>query len=465
MRECCTMFFFMIASWQGLFILAYFASKLISGSVSPKLSRFLWTHSLQHLAPILASMDISTLETLQILSPNDWAELDLDATDKYRLRSVLGAKSSSKQSTLPNKHDIRGFVPGTLDISREESLRYCITDEFQAALIRRSAVRIYQVFTLDDYKLMYFPVPKAAQSTSRHLLLGELNGTANFWREVVWEKQQQYFKFTFVRDPVDRFISMYDELNLIPRKAEDMPYFQMPDNVDRLREFLRETENEWFDVHTYPQVWFLLQNDLMPINLDLIGLTTSYTADFKAALKAVGLGHLWANEELPRIRSKSLHWLRQKWNRTIWEPYNLPEDLQRRVCEVYKIDYCCLNLPLPPACQGHIFCKYHEEFLTQSDSGATPPPIKYRKISTTSTSVPPKPEENCFWKDIGLAGEDIEAEQVEDVLACQWACQKSTPCEFFTYRVEDHTCRMKRTKGKEWNGRNIVISGPKKCPS
>merc|ERR1719326_1447947 len=119
--------------------------------------------------------------------------------------------------------------------------------------------------------MMYFPVPKAAQSTSRHLILDKLNGTALFWKDVNYKMQQTYYKFTFVRDPVDRFISMYDELNLIPRKAEEMPYFNMSDTVDRLWAFLAQTEEHWFDVHTYPQPWFLLQNDMAPVYLDLVG--------------------------------------------------------------------------------------------------------------------------------------------------------------------------------------------------
>ena len=70
---------------------------------------------------------------------------------------------------------------------------------------------------------------------------------------------------------------------------------------------MNDTQREWFDVHTFPQTWFLLKDDMTPIHFDLIATTKEYTKGFKQALKEGGLGYKWQDEELPRIRGKSIN--------------------------------------------------------------------------------------------------------------------------------------------------------------
>jgi len=78
----------------------------------------------------------------------------------------------------------------------------------------------------------------------------------------------------------------------------------------------------------------------MPHPMDYIGLVSEMVETWDAIGALVG---------------KSVdHSLSSMRGRTFPRRFNISqvsEDTQRRICRLAAIDYCCLNFPLPPACQ------------------------------------------------------------------------------------------------------------------
>lgn len=46
-------------------------------------------------------------------------------------------------------------------------------------------------------------------------------------------------------------------------------------------------------------------------------------------------------------------------------------DVQRKICQLSAIDYCCLNFPLPPACEGTLACRWTH--VQEKDNGTLKP--------------------------------------------------------------------------------------------
>lgn len=115
------------------------------------------------------------------------------------------------------------FSPGSLSLSHAQTLQFCLADpkvygnHFQGDL--------NPVFYSDKHKLAYAMIPKSGSSTARHMMMREFEARElsksraageskslqrNSFREEGGE-MRGWEVISFVRDPLSRFFSQYDE--------------------------------------------------------------------------------------------------------------------------------------------------------------------------------------------------------------------------------------------------------------
>ncbi len=172
----------------------------------------------------------------------EFAEL----TDSKTIASIL-----KEEIQFPSKDGRRQqrlkFKPGQLDVSREEALRHCFAhpDIYRDQFPMRQQVTIVS----DTYQLIYMMIPKSGSSTGRwimeHVLDGEDRPFTVHGRELLEDGEYgNYTVLTFVRDPLSRFYSSYDEAYL-----RHGPWF---DHKKKEKVFLKYMKNK---KHPYPYLY------------------------------------------------------------------------------------------------------------------------------------------------------------------------------------------------------------------
>ena len=105
------------------------------------------------------------------------------------------------------------YKPGTLDISHAEAVQHCYINTTHYA--GHIADKPQSLVSLSHtYKLIYRNIPKSSSSSARHAMQDFLEGDDNRMKhdkmeELVHEKN--YNMVSFVREPMNRFYSSYDE--------------------------------------------------------------------------------------------------------------------------------------------------------------------------------------------------------------------------------------------------------------
>ena len=104
------------------------------------------------------------------------------------------------------------FIKERADAFITNTLLKCFPALRERVQSRRYGVS-YPVY-FSDTKTLFIHIPKAAGSSFSMGLYGRqvLHIPATVWRDVSPEKFSGFFKFTVIRDPVDRFISAFDFL-------------------------------------------------------------------------------------------------------------------------------------------------------------------------------------------------------------------------------------------------------------
>mmetsp|Transcript_25780 Transcript_25780/g.54503 ORF Transcript_25780/g.54503 Transcript_25780/m.54503 type:complete len:274 (+) Transcript_25780:107-928(+) len=100
------------------------------------------------------------------------------------------------------------YRPGTLQLSSVESLRHCYVNFTRYKKHINPRRGLYTVVS-DRYKLNYIFNPKSASTTSRYYMKTFFDGTQLTldYKELI----ENYTMFSFIREPLDRFYSSYDE--------------------------------------------------------------------------------------------------------------------------------------------------------------------------------------------------------------------------------------------------------------
>jgi hypothetical protein len=136
-------------------------------------------------------------------------------------------------------------------------------------------------------KIIYVHVPKNASSTIRDCLFGRqkdleyvLYKDANSYRN--------YLRFTFVRNPYDRFLSFYKD-NLkgdMLNEGECRSYraFGRLGSIDNLINHVMEYDDSELDYHLKPQSWFI-----QGIDLDFICYVENFDRDMESLKWILGI--------------------------------------------------------------------------------------------------------------------------------------------------------------------------------
>lgn len=308
------------------------------------------------------------------------------------LRGEIEPKSKA------DKHQRYKFQPGTLDMSSTESLQYCRVNTTlynQHFPSGQTNGRVLVSFS-ESHKLIYRNIPKSASSSSRHAMENLFDGQDMRMKVQDLKSRVEndgYQVISFIREPLDRFYSSYDEAyfrkgpwfgegRLVKNrpgekkgyhknkhKLDPYPYLyegmktydeyrdkfcdkgsdkecKTVDTIDdgdltrRFEQFVHDYSGlDPFDVHLSLQVPFLTDSDTgnsLPISM--LYNATNADADWSriASVNDIqvpddGLIH---GRKSPRRFNVSL----------------VTDETKRKICKILMLDYCCLNLELPEVC-------------------------------------------------------------------------------------------------------------------
>lgn len=163
-------------------------------------------------------------------------------------------------------------------------------------------------YTSSFYESIYYAVPKCASSTLKQVLCFDIEN-----KFTPGSGEDTYFKFTVVRNPWDRLVSMYfnckreanpitgEPMNDITTKyfgviRKDLDFDTFIKNIFERRYFLKVSENlTSFESH------FLPCNNFVPKNIDYIVKYKNFSEDIRFVMNKFGI-----QNELPVI-NKSDH--------------------------------------------------------------------------------------------------------------------------------------------------------------
>ncbi|KAL3782773.1 hypothetical protein HJC23_003094 [Cyclotella cryptica] len=328
-----------------------------------------------------------------------------DVVDKiYDGSFISNVLSGSEPFPAHNRNERQQlkFLPGTLAMNSAEALQHCYVDmgHYRDHFDKLFSV---QVSVADKYKLIYRNVPKSASSSSRHIMKDFFGGEDSRLKHRKLNEyvlNHNYTLVSFIRDPLDRFYSSYDEafLRMGPwwgagefvhekpalhrlyesnkHKVEPYPYLYegmktMEDfrklycpselleqnyilcndanTIDdgdltrRFEQFVRDYDGRKpFDSHLRLQVAFLVYNSR------LNGAPLPITYLYNASEADKGWSDI-ANDKGIEIPKEDMVFGRKSSRR-----FNLnlvSNETKRKICQIVALDYCCLNLKLPEACK------------------------------------------------------------------------------------------------------------------
>ena len=137
-----------------------------------------------------------------------------DGDDSFPGLVITKILKGEKQFPEDSNSNLRlKYRPGTLQINSVDALRHCFVNvtHYKGHIADRA---ISLVSISDHYKIIYRNIPKSSSSSARHAMKDYLEGED--WRlkhdemeQLVHEKN--YTMISFVREPLNRFYSSYDE--------------------------------------------------------------------------------------------------------------------------------------------------------------------------------------------------------------------------------------------------------------
>jgi len=138
----------------------------------------------------------------------------------------------------------------------------------------------------DFYTNQYIrPRPPLAQPSGRnyHLKLRNIN-------ELDKNKYKNYYKFTFVRNPYERMVSLYSFFSQMNNHKPQNDFESFKDWVTERNNIINptlrvETQNRWKNV---PQLDYLLDKD-NNIGVDFVGRTENFADDLTSVVQHLGI--------------------------------------------------------------------------------------------------------------------------------------------------------------------------------
>lgn len=185
------------------------------------------------------------------------------------------------------------------------------------------------------YRFIWILVAKNASSTLREWFAREpFVATLHTLADLPADIRHSYFTFVFLRDPVERALSAYQEVSYrADRNASYLPgaaFVRRPAGPERFAAFLDAAARDPWDGHVRPQAHFI-----DGVRLDDWGCVEQLQPDFARILERLGIAQV---PELPRLRSRASRAVRQGYASHHLERNDLADATVRRIRDVYRED-------------------------------------------------------------------------------------------------------------------------------
>jgi hypothetical protein len=338
-------------------------------------------------------------------------KMDLQAPMmKAYLTSILTGKQP-----YPKKNAFK-FAPGSLLLSAADTFQHCYVNmTTYGAHIPEGKSLLAAVS--DEYNLIYRNIPKSSSSTGRHVIQDFLGGEDRRVKHddlIAMVHDEGYDLISFVREPLNRFYSSYDEAffrigpwmgfgEIVadkPRvkkwyyenkwRVDKYPYlfegmqsifdfrkFYCPPEIltkgkgqkcnevpsiddgtltKRFEKFVSDYDGlDPFDVHLHLQVSNLVFPGGEPIPLTRLYNATDAEKEWQRIAESKGLkiddGDITHGRKITRRFNVDL----------------VSDATKRKICKLLALDYCCLNIKLPEVCKSDsnddpngVYCKMRE---------------------------------------------------------------------------------------------------------
>ena len=283
------------------------------------------------------------------------------------------------------------FRPGTLHTGPLETAHHCHFHEtYHNHINAKSGVHVSE-----QHGLLYWGISKAGSSSARQLMKDQFGATHTYTHPANFSA---FYKFTFVRDPVDRFFSGYHEMWL-----RDKPWRTCRNNkpcqggCSKAYPFLFE------GIHSNHEFMGIRCPHLAPKDRRSCASHMSHengtlTARFKRFVTAynglapcnphLGLqlpkisqpnGSLWPLDEIYTLEQAPAVWQRLASERGVhlsqgtvaakarastahFDYTRVGNATLHRICHLTALDYCCLNLRLPEVCRdAGVYCTMYAD--------------------------------------------------------------------------------------------------------
>jgi hypothetical protein len=155
----------------------------------------------------------------------------------------------------------------------------------------------YSLLPFDRYKCIFVHIPKTAGVSICRTLFGNLGGahsTVSKYQTIFSKREfEEYFKFTFVRNPWDRTFSAYRFLAKGGMNEGDKNWAQANiSQYETFEEFVKRWLNRtniWAYPHFLPQYHYLCLPTSREILVDFLGFFENIEDDFRYIVKRLGL--------------------------------------------------------------------------------------------------------------------------------------------------------------------------------
>mmetsp|Transcript_24070 Transcript_24070/g.58126 ORF Transcript_24070/g.58126 Transcript_24070/m.58126 type:complete len:455 (+) Transcript_24070:197-1561(+) len=339
-----------------------------------------------------------------------------EITDGNTISSILLRKISFPTTKTKSSQRLR-FHPGNLNLTQPQVLHHCYADPSVYKLHYPSSDR-QVTFISDTYNLALLMIPKSGSSTGRWVMehvLDSKSAGLNPTGDELHTKYKDHTVVIFVRDPLSRFYSQYDEVFLRYgpwMKKREGKAWQHVKNFDHPYPYLYENMTDWEDyeysfcprdfppdrvlhgtvahrthwcarqqthengtlakrferfIHDYDGVspWDL------HLHLQVPHISNKYTGRPRRVDEIYNTKHTvqnweyivnWYGQSLPKTGQFNARSVPRRFDASLISPKT-----KKRICKLSAIDYCCLNMELPPECSDEmiaISCS-----LDQNDQG------------------------------------------------------------------------------------------------
>ena len=148
-----------------------------------------------------------------------------------------------------------------------------------------------------DLQCVYIMIPKCACSTIRNLIMKcqrksndvpYLHGALQCMKRVKPKEAaqyQDYFWFSFLRHPIDRFLSAFKDKYL--RDGPDQRWYRFAErSLDQMIDYI-QGDDDVIDIHFRSQFWYL--NRCQHVHVDFLGTVEHFDRDIQLVKDRLGI--------------------------------------------------------------------------------------------------------------------------------------------------------------------------------